>query len=224
MATNAINSPAANAVAGNPFAAFNGSSSASTANDTASADRFLKLLVTQMQNQDPLNPMDNAQVTSQLAQINTVNGIEKLNTSVEGLNAQFMQMQAVTGASLVGRDVTVAGNRVAVESGVGVAGFDLSGTASRVQVEVMNAGGRVVETLDLGTLPAGVHGFEWKAPGVADGAEHRFRVVASNGTVPVPTTALMRDRVESVSTGAKGLLIDTQYSGRVSYADVKAIN
>src|SRR5687767_3240367 len=49
-------------------------------------DRFLKLLVTQMKNQDPLNPLDNAQVTTQLAQINTVTGIEKLNTTVQTLS------------------------------------------------------------------------------------------------------------------------------------------
>ena len=49
-----------------------------------SEDRFLKLLVAQMQNQDPLNPMDNAQVTSQMAQINTVSGIDKLNTHGAG--------------------------------------------------------------------------------------------------------------------------------------------
>ncbi len=59
--------------------------------DAGSADRFLKLLVAQMQNQDPMNPMDNAQVTSQMAQINTVSGIEKLNTTVQGLNGQFVQ-------------------------------------------------------------------------------------------------------------------------------------
>ena len=63
-----------------------------------------------MQNQDPLNPMDNAQVTSQMAQINTVTGIEKLNTTVQGLSSQFVQLQALQGAALVGRDVIVAGN------------------------------------------------------------------------------------------------------------------
>src|SRR5512147_131653 len=81
------------------------------------ADRFLKLLVAQMQNQDPLNPMDNAQVTSQMAQINTVTGIEKLNTTVQGLNSQFVQMQALQGASLVGRDVIVPGNLVDIDEG-----------------------------------------------------------------------------------------------------------
>ena len=73
-------------------------SATSTANADA-ADRFLKLLVAQMQNQDPLNPMDNAQVTSQMAQINTVTGIEKLNTTVSGLNGQLVQLQALQGAT-----------------------------------------------------------------------------------------------------------------------------
>src|SRR5215475_14521518 len=93
------------------------------------ADRFLKLLVAQMQNQDPLNPMDNAQVTSQMAQINTVTGIDKLNTTVQGLNGQFVQMQALQGASLMGKGVLVAGNKMTMsEDGkTGQAAFDLSG-------------------------------------------------------------------------------------------------
>ena len=75
---------------------------ASAASDASvTSDRFLKLLVAQMQNQDPLNPMDNAEVTSQMAQINTVTGIDKLNTTVEGLSSQFVQLQAMQGASLV---------------------------------------------------------------------------------------------------------------------------
>src|SRR5215216_2577416 len=83
-----------------------------SANDAAvTSDRFLKLLVAQMRNQDPLNPMDNAQVTSQMAQINTVTGIDKLNATVQGLSGQFMQLQALQGASLVGHDVIVAGSR-----------------------------------------------------------------------------------------------------------------
>ena len=79
------------------YAALNEKSSVVTANEAGSADRFLKLLVAQMQNQDPLAPMDNAQVTSQMAQINTVTGIEKLNTTVQGLQGNFVQMQALIG-------------------------------------------------------------------------------------------------------------------------------
>ena len=77
-------------------------SSSSTAN--GASDRFLKLLVAQMQNQDPLNPMDNAQVTSQMAQIQTVTGIEKLNTTVAGPDGQaYKARQVVFQTELMGR-------------------------------------------------------------------------------------------------------------------------
>ena len=88
-----------------PFATLNGSNTPRPESSQDMSETFLKLLVTQMQNQDPLNPMDNAQVTSQMAQINTVSGIEKLNTTMQGIAAQFSQSQALQGASLVGHDV-----------------------------------------------------------------------------------------------------------------------
>ncbi len=222
------------AVSATPYAQLNptqlnqASTSVQTANEAGSADRFLKLLVTQMQNQDPLNPMDNAQVTSQMAQINTVNGIEKLNTTVAGLNSQFVQMQTVTAATLVGRDVTLQGNRLAVEDGSGRAGFELSSTAGNVKVEILNPAGRVVDTLNLGAQAPGRHSFEWTpdaaVEGVTDGAAFRFRVAATNGGAAVASTPLMLDRVLAVSTSGTGLVIDTELNGSVAYRDVKAFN
>src|SRR3954467_14498248 len=100
---------------------------ASTTDANATSERFLKLLVAQMQNQDPLSPMDNAQVTSQMAQINTVSGIDKLNATVAGLPSQFAQLQALQGASLVGHDVVVPGNALRVTDGTGTGGFELTG-------------------------------------------------------------------------------------------------
>src|SRR5512147_97500 len=105
----------------------------SKADATATSERFLKLLVAQMQNQDPLSPMDNAQVTSQMAQINTVSGIEKLNTTVEGLSSQFAQLQSVQGAALVGHDVVVPGNTLQIADGTGEGGFELAGPADQVK-------------------------------------------------------------------------------------------
>ena len=219
-----------------PFAVLNskaaaGATKAPTANDAGSADRFLKLLVTQMQNQDPLNPMDNAQVTSQMAQINTVTGITTLNTTVQGLNAQFVQLQALQGASLVGREITVKGNLMSYDDAsgtrVGVGAFELDASANRVKVEVVSGGGRVVDTIDMGVQTPGMHGFTWKpANGVlpTDADNMRFRVVASNGAASVTSTALMRDRVESVSLVGDKLTLETVRSGQVAYTDIKAFN
>ena len=202
----------------------NGNGATTTANNEAAADRFLKLLVAQMKNQDPLNPMDNAQVTSQMAQINTVNGIEKLNGSVQQLSGQFVQMQALQGAALVGRDVIVQGNVLAIEDGIGVGGFELSSPADQVRLEVLSPSGQVVDTLALGASGAGRHGFNWPA-GTADAASGlRFRVVAMNGAATLPSTTLMRDRVNAVSANGSSLTLELAQSGSVAYEQIKAFN
>jgi len=201
-----------------------GASGTQTANEAGSAERFLKLLVAQMQNQDPLNPTDNAQVTSQLAQINTVNGIEKLNTTVLGLSSQFTNLQALQSVSLVGRDITVQGNRMWVEDGQGVGGFELSGAADRVKVEVLSAAGVVLDTLELGAQGSGNHAFDWTPRAGVDTDGARFRVTATTGTTAVASTALMRDRIDSVSTTGGQLTLETRLSGPIAYDVVKAFN
>ena len=199
-------------------------STVKTANDAGSADRFLKLLVAQMRNQDPLNPMDNAQVTSQMAQINTVNGIEKLNTTVQSLSGQFVQMQALQGASLVGRDVVVPGNLLDIENGVGQGGYELSGPADAVKVEVLAPSGQVVQTLNLGAQGSGMHSFDWVAGSATNDAALRFRVTATTGGVNSTATALMRDSVTAVTTTGTGFGLELHNAGSVPYASVRAFN
>ncbi|MBC7994770.1 MAG: flagellar hook assembly protein FlgD [Rhizobacter sp.] len=206
------------------YAALNEKSSVVTANEAGSADRFLKLLVAQMQNQDPLAPMDNAQVTSQMAQINTVTGIEKLNTTVQGLQGNFVQMQALQGAALVGRDVVVPGNKMDMDNGVGVGGFELNSAADNVRVEVLGPGGHVLDTLDLGAQTAGMHSFDWTAGANAAATGVTFRVSATSGSVKLEATALMRDRVEAVNTSGDTLQLELQKAGNVAYSQVKAFN
>ncbi len=211
--------------------AANGSSStlataAASATTSARAnnaeDRFLRLLITQMQNQDPLNPMDNAQVTSQMAQIQTVTGIEKLNTSVVGLNTQFAQLQALSGASLVGRGVLVEGNRLAVEDGQGRGGFDLPSQADRVRVEVLNSGGRVIDTVDLGAMPSGRHSFDWAPRTGIDATQGvQFRVTATLGATAVNAAPLTHDRVVAVSSGPEGLMLELAEGGLIGYEQIK---
>ena len=202
----------------------NTTASAKEKDEAGSADRFLKLLVAQMQNQDPLNPMDNAQVTSQMAQINTVNGIEKLNKTVEGLSGQFVQLQALQGATLVGRDVVVPGNILDINEGVGQGGFELTGPADHVKVEVLSASGQVVGTLNLGAQSSGMHSFDWNA-GTADNTQGlRFRVTATSGAVSAAATTLMRDRVDAVSTTGNSFNLELQNSGTVPYSKIKAFN
>jgi flagellar basal-body rod modification protein FlgD len=192
--------------------------------DAGSADRFLKLLVAQMQNQDPLNPMDNAQVTSQMAQINTVNGIEKLNTTVENLSGQFTQLQAMQSTNLVGRDVVVPGNRVDINDGIGQGGFQLDAAADNVKIEILSSGGAVIDTLNLGAQSSGMGSFNWAAGDHEGDTGLSFRVIARSGANPVTNTPLMRDRVDAVSTSGSTINLQLQNSGQVAYGDVLAFN
>ena len=193
---------------------------------TVTSDRFLKLLVAQMRNQDPLNPMDNAQVTTQMAQIQTVSGIDKLNSTVQGLNAQFAQLQALSGASLVGHDVLVDGNRLVADAdGTGHAGFELASQADHVKLEVLDASGRVIDSADLGAMASGRHSFDWTpSAGVNPAQAARFRITATLGATAVSATTFTRDRVDAVSAGPTGLVLELANAGPVAYDQVKVFD
>ncbi|MEY4748423.1 MAG: hypothetical protein RIQ60_637 [Pseudomonadota bacterium] len=208
------------------YSQLNGTTATKSAVEAAS-DRFLKLLVTQMQNQDPLSPMDNAQVTSQMAQINTVTGIDKLNNSINAMSAQFVQLQAMQGASLVGRGVQVEGNNLQLDPATGKAqgGYELAGAADAVKVEVLSPAGRVLDTLKLGADSAGRHSFDWLPPaGVDASGALRFKVTAVSGSAAVAATALQHDQVSAVSTSGNSLSLELGSGKTVTYADVKAFD
>lgn len=229
-------------------AAGGGKSSIATSNEE-SGDRFLKLLVTQLKNQDPMNPMDNAQLTSQMAQINTVAGIEKLNSSMAtmtdklsaqlaGLNTssgldkldaslqkmsgQFLQAQTLQGAGMVGRQVWTTGSSLSVEDGKGVGAFELAGPADAVTVDVLSPAGRVVGQLDLGAQASGRRAFQWPVPEGTNPAGLTYRVNARLGTESVKTTTQSADRVGAVVAGPDGLVLQLLRSGATPLNNIKA--
>jgi flagellar basal-body rod modification protein FlgD len=207
------------------YAALNGDSSTTTKTSTASTDRFLTLLVAQMQNQDPLNPMDNAQMTSQMAQISTVEELGKVNTSIQSMSSQFVQMQAMQGASLVGHDVLVEGKNLTLTDGKANAAFELAGAADSVKIEVLSSAGRVVDTIDLGAETSGKHGFSWTAPASLASAEGlSFRVKATSGTNSVAASTLITDQVTAVSTSGSTLNLELASGNTVAYSAVKAVS
>jgi flagellar basal-body rod modification protein FlgD len=195
-----------------------------TKNAQDTQDRFLKLLVAQMQNQDPMNPMDNAQVTSQMAQIQTVSGISTLDSSVKSLNAQFSQMQALQSVSLVGRDVSVEGNRLDIENNVGSGSYELSSAANTVKLEILNGGGTVIDTVQLGAQGTGRQNFTWNAEKYGDDAKLKFRITATQGTAAVPATTFTTDKVVAVNTSGGGIKLQLENLGLVDYASVTTID
>jgi flagellar basal-body rod modification protein FlgD len=187
-------------------------------------DRFLKLLVTQMQNQDPLNPMDNAQLTSQMAQINTVSGISKLNEALTSMSGLLVQMQALQGASLVGRDVLVSGNAIEPDAqGKAHGGYEIDAPADSVVVTITDAGGKVVDSVNLGPADAGRHTFDWTSSD-PNRAGLSFSIAARAGKTSVPARTLVADKVESVYVDGGKLTVELQHHGAIDYSAVRAFN
>ncbi|NYT65056.1 flagellar hook assembly protein FlgD [Alcaligenaceae bacterium] len=196
-------------------------------------DRFLTLLVTQLQNQDPLNPMDNAQVTSQMAQLSTVNGINQLNNTLLALSGQMDVSQSMQAAGLIGKGVLVPGNKVSVGVNDDVAtatpfGVDIISPAAKVVVTIMGPDGQVVRKLDLGKKDAGVYSVEWDGMGennapLAEG-KYTVEVAALDGNgQPVAAEALTHGTVSSVAYTSQGLRIDMGLAGSYSLLDIRKI-
>lgn len=189
----------------------------------ASQDRFLKLLVAQLSNQDPMNPMDNAQMTSQMAQINTVSGIQQVNESIKSLSSQMASMQMLQGANMIGHDVLMQSNTLSVKAGKAIGGIDLPGYANKVSVEILSPAGKVVDTLNLGAMSAGRHSFEWDASRYTGAANPTFKVTATQGSKSLEVTTLARDTVESVGTDGAALTLQLKGRAAVAYGDIQAI-
>jgi flagellar basal-body rod modification protein FlgD len=219
---------------------------------TEASDKFMTLLITQMKNQDPLNPLDNAQVTSQLAQLSTVTGVNKLNDTLESLKASYQSSEQMAATNLIGHGVLVEGNYAHLEghgvlvegnyahleNGKAIFGVELDTPADSVQVEVWsNRTGRVVETIDMGPQKAGIVPVAWdnvvdetrldkdgKPITLPDG-EYSIRLTALRGGEKLTDARpLAFDSVMSVTTSAKdGVKINLPNKGAVTMADIKQI-
>ena len=195
---------------------------------TASEQRFLKLLVTQLNNQDPLNPLDNAELTSQLAQLSTVSGIEQLNAALQSLINQSSAGQILQAASLIGRTVLVPGNTVQVAQGAAASfGLDIPSPADSVKIAIADAGGRTVRTLDMTAQGAGLKTVSWdgrddSGAKVSDGA-YRISAVAAYGDKTMDLDALTYAQVVSVAQNTDGISLDVGHAGSADLRAVKLV-
>ena len=203
--------------------AYNATATAKKNDPQAAQDRFLKLMVAQLSNQDPLNPMDNAEMTSQMAQINTVTGITQLNNTLKSMSEQFTGLQALQSTSLIGKQAVVNGNTLGYdENGLARGGLMLAEDADTVKVNIMGTGGQVLHTIELGGLAAGQHWFDWNSTGVDRSTVAGFKVSATKGTETVSASGLSSLRIESVGLVDGAIRMRTEGNQAYAYGDVLA--
>ena len=151
-------------------------------------DDFLKLLVAQLKNQDPLAPQDNTQFVSQLAQFSSLEAAMGTNTRLDSITSQNQGLANTEVVSLVGKTATVKGSLItAAGSGAAVPiGFTLSGTADTTNVSIQNSTGKVIRTIPLGTRSPGLIKLNW------DGKDDHGNIMPA-GTYAVSVQAKTAD-------------------------------
>jgi flagellar basal-body rod modification protein FlgD len=209
------------------LAAVNGTKSAASNGAAQAQDRFMTLLVTQMKNQDPLNPMDNAQVTSQMAQLSTVSGIDKLNASLELLMGNMQTAQTFQASSMLGHNVLVAGNAISSSDSGGYFGVDLPVGADKVSISIKDSAGNHIRNLNIGAQSAGSVSLNWDGLAddgtVAKTGHYQFEVTAKIANTSVAATGLSYTQVTSVSNNASGVKLNLSNQTSVNNSDIKEI-
>ncbi|BCU07653.1 flagellar hook assembly protein FlgD [Allochromatium tepidum] len=200
-------------------------------NNELGQEDFLRLLTTQLTTQDPTNPVKNEDFVAQMAQFSTLTGIQSLTTSFESLSQTLLQGQALEAATLVGKSTLVPARKMQLAEGQGASGaMELSTSASQVKVDIYDASGQLVRTLDLGTLSAGLQDFEWDGTlsngSAAPAGSYEFKITAQINGVTEALTTYLNGQVKSVSaeSAGSGLMLNVQGVGNVSFSDVLRVS
>jgi flagellar basal-body rod modification protein FlgD len=205
-------------------------------NDTTSVNRkanedaqtrFLTLLTTQLRNQDPMNPLENAEVTSQLAQMSTVDGIERLNALFQQFITGQESAEAMQAAALVGRGVLVPGNNLILTEAGGIGGFELTEPADRVTLSIKDSTGREIAKLELDDVDAGGHNYVWDGTSIdgsaaADGI-YTVAVTATRGDQTLKAGALEFGQVTGIVRGVNGTDLQVGHLGIFRFDDIRQI-
>ena len=190
-------------VAASPLATSAVSSSAAMTSAAQTKDSFMQLLVAQIKNQDPTKPMTSSDMTAQMSNLNMVDGINQLNTTLTGMAGNTQSSDAVQAASLIGHSVLVPGNTMQLTNGTAQMGLQLGQAADAVQVNILDSSGKVISTQDIGAQTAGLQNLTWDgttntgAP--ASNPPYSFTVTATQAGASIPDSAITPLAVATVN-------------------------
>ena len=143
------------------------------AKQTLGQEDFLKLMTTQLQNQDPFAPMENGDFIAQMAQFSTVSGIGDINDSLSELSGEYEKARIATAASLLGHSVLLPGNIVRPDENGEIHGvLDLPQASSYTTINFSDpVTGELIHSQAIGAIPSGLNGFSWT--NIPDELKHR---------------------------------------------------
>jgi flagellar basal-body rod modification protein FlgD len=208
-------------------------SASKTKKDASSLDQndFMKLMLQQLKSQDPLNPADNTEFISQMAQLTSVSGISEMNENLAGLTKSLYSAQLLDASSLIGKDVLLETEFAALPSGGGVQGqVNLATSTTALDIEIIAPTGEVIGKVPLGPQRAGTVPFEWNGVGLngerMPPGTYQIRANYLNGNTLEAVATEVRSEVMSVSVPAGGGTpqVQVQGVGTVSMSQILEIS
>ncbi|MCU0580875.1 MAG: hypothetical protein MUF26_00305 [Syntrophales bacterium] len=162
-------------------------------------DDFLKMLVAQLKNQDPLNPMDGTEFAAQLAQFSSLEQLTNMNTQLTNLGLYQKTMISTEAVNLLGKEVTVGqGNQFQVDGDNGNFSYSIAGDAAQVSISILDASGREVDRIEAGTQSAGQQNVTWQKGNNSNGLySYKVTAVDANGDA-VKVTSMTTGKVTAV--------------------------
>ncbi|MDH5471443.1 MAG: flagellar hook assembly protein FlgD [Gammaproteobacteria bacterium] len=193
-------------------------------------DAFLKLMTTQLSNQDPFEPMDNGDFLAQMAQFGTVNGVNELLTSFKSMAASLQSSQALEASNLIGRNVLIKHDEAYLETGGSVnSAVELSSSAENVVVNIYDANDSLINRVDLGAQSRGLVQFNWDGTTLNDqrapAGTYRIEVEASRHGEAESVTPLVSANVISLTLGGVGkeMKVELEHLGQIGFSQVVKI-
>lgn len=191
---------------------------------------FLKLLTTQLQNQDPTKPMDNDQMISQMTSFSSLDSLQNIQSSLSSLNTSMTSNQALQASSLVGRSVLIDSNQAYLAQDGSITGYiNMPTAADNVTVTIQNSAGETVRTATIGTLESGAQPFGWDGTDGSGNAlpagQYKILVSGQVGNATKTFDTSFYARVDSVNLGAggEGISLNLAGLGTVKLSDVHEI-
>lgn len=193
-------------------------------------NQFMELMIAQMENQSPLDPQDNGEFISQLANFSSLEEMQKLTTQVESFSTQYQSSQALQASAMVGRTVLVPGTETTMGTDGKISGIaDLEASTGSLKISVFNGSGELVKQVDMGQQLAGSVPFTWDGTN-SEGEqmpydEYTIKAEAASDGENSPVTTLLSANVSSVSIGQTGSIsLNLSGMGAIPLSEVREIN
>jgi flagellar basal-body rod modification protein FlgD len=192
---------------------------------------FLTLLMAQIKNQDPTDPIKNTELTSQLAQINTASGIERLNNAVGQVSNQINQQKNIEVSSLLGHHIMVPSNQIIHTENVKTNfGVELIGKATSIKIEIKDHNGKtlhVINKTNEDNISSGIHHFTWNGKDLNNQnvktGKYDIVITAKNNDKNIPALGLSEEVIQSIITSSDNPIFDLGASRNITLEQIREV-